>query len=124
MFQPDELKTQQPLDWSPGTGAQEWGVNFGRRVRRSNEDSYWAPLDRRDPVLLEVLQNVLGERPEVGQQQVQSQQRRAALRLHSVEPATGAQRVPREAGQREDPVPVLVARASDGDAPHATQPSR
>lgn len=27
-------------------GAQEWGLNFIRRVRRLNEDSYWAPLER------------------------------------------------------------------------------
>ncbi len=25
---------------------QDWGLNFGRRVRRLNEDSYWAPLQR------------------------------------------------------------------------------
>jgi hypothetical protein len=27
-------------------GAQEWGINFLRRVRRINEDSYWAPVQR------------------------------------------------------------------------------
>lgn len=26
-------------------GDQTWGANFGRRIRRINEDSYWAPLD-------------------------------------------------------------------------------
>lgn len=26
-------------------GVQTWGANFGRRIRRINEDSYWAPLD-------------------------------------------------------------------------------
>lgn len=29
---------------------QVFGLNLLRRVRRKNEDSYWAPLDRRDPV--------------------------------------------------------------------------
>jgi hypothetical protein len=29
---------------------QAWGLNLLRRVRRKNEDSYWAPLDRRDAV--------------------------------------------------------------------------
>ena len=27
-------------------GRQDWGVNFLRRVRRANETSYWAPVDR------------------------------------------------------------------------------
>lgn len=36
------------FDSSPGE--QSWGANFLRRVRRKNEDTYWAPLDRRDPV--------------------------------------------------------------------------
>jgi hypothetical protein len=27
-------------------GEQHWGINFLRRVRRLNEDSYWAPLQR------------------------------------------------------------------------------
>lgn len=31
-------------------GEQLWGINFLRRVRRINEDSYWAPLERRDPL--------------------------------------------------------------------------
>ena len=26
--------------------AQTWGINFLRRVRRRNEDSFWAPLPR------------------------------------------------------------------------------
>jgi hypothetical protein len=26
-------------------GEQSWGMNFGRRIRRINEDSYWAPLE-------------------------------------------------------------------------------
>ncbi len=31
-------------------GEQAFGINVLRRVRRKNEDSYWAPLQRRDPV--------------------------------------------------------------------------
>jgi hypothetical protein len=31
-------------------GVQDWGLNILRRVRRKNEDTYWAPVDRRDPV--------------------------------------------------------------------------
>jgi hypothetical protein len=31
-------------------GGQAFGMNVLRRVRRKNEDSYWAPLERRDPV--------------------------------------------------------------------------
>lgn len=27
-------------------GEQIWGINFMRRVRRQNEDGYWAPIDR------------------------------------------------------------------------------
>jgi hypothetical protein len=34
------------LRFPPGGGAQEWGINFVRRIRRTNEDSYWAPLER------------------------------------------------------------------------------
>jgi hypothetical protein len=30
-------------------GEQVFGLNLQRRVRRNNEDSYWAPLQRRDP---------------------------------------------------------------------------
>jgi len=29
-----------------GTDLQSWGVNFERKLRRINEDSYWAPLPR------------------------------------------------------------------------------
>ena len=29
-----------------GSDLQSWGVNFERRLRRMNEDSYWAPLPR------------------------------------------------------------------------------
>lgn len=38
------------LRFDPARAEQIWGVNFLRRVRRKNEDSYWAPQDRRDPV--------------------------------------------------------------------------
>ena len=34
------------LRFPPGQAEQVWGMNFGRRVRRANEDSYWAPLAR------------------------------------------------------------------------------
>ncbi len=36
------------LRFDPTQSEQTWGVNFVRRVRRRNEDSYWAPLDRRE----------------------------------------------------------------------------
>jgi len=38
------------LRYEPREGQQAWGINFLRRVRRINEDSYWAPLERRDPL--------------------------------------------------------------------------
>lgn len=38
------------LRFDPGKEDQEWGMNFLRRVRRKNEDSYWAPVDRRTRV--------------------------------------------------------------------------
>jgi hypothetical protein len=38
------------LRFDPTKPDQPWGLNMLRRVRRKNEDSYWAPLDRRDPV--------------------------------------------------------------------------
>ncbi len=38
------------LRFDPTRDEQRWGMNLLRRVRRKNEDSYWAPLDRRDPV--------------------------------------------------------------------------
>ncbi|MGD8276842.1 MAG: DUF5916 domain-containing protein [Gemmatimonadota bacterium] len=34
------------LRFPPGGGPQDWGLNFIRRIRRANEDSYWAPLER------------------------------------------------------------------------------
>ena len=38
------------LRFDPSRGEQAWGVNFLRRIRRRNEDSYWAPLDRRSRI--------------------------------------------------------------------------
>ncbi len=38
------------LRFDPTQGEQRWGLNMLRRVRRKSEDSYWAPLDRRDAV--------------------------------------------------------------------------
>ena len=38
------------LRFDPSREVQNWGINMMRRVRRKNEDSYWAPVDRRDPV--------------------------------------------------------------------------
>ncbi len=38
------------LRFDPRLREQSWGVNFLRRLRRRNEDSYWAPLDRRSRV--------------------------------------------------------------------------
>jgi hypothetical protein len=34
------------LRFRAAAGEQAWGVNFVRRVRRQNEDSYWAPIER------------------------------------------------------------------------------
>lgn len=36
------------LRFDPSAGEQSWGFQFSRRVRRKNEESYWAPLDRRE----------------------------------------------------------------------------
>jgi hypothetical protein len=36
------------LRFDPTQIEQTWGANFMRRVRRKNEDVYWAPLDRRE----------------------------------------------------------------------------
>jgi hypothetical protein len=38
------------LRYDAGRVDQIIGLNFLRRVRRKNEDSYWAPVERRDPV--------------------------------------------------------------------------
>jgi hypothetical protein len=32
------------LRYRPSEGEQTWGLNFQRRIRRRNEDTYWAPL--------------------------------------------------------------------------------
>ena len=34
------------LRYDPSPGEQVWGLNFSRRVRRRNEDTYWAALPR------------------------------------------------------------------------------
>jgi hypothetical protein len=36
------------LRFDPTLDGQTWGMNVLRRIRRKNEVSYWAPLDRRD----------------------------------------------------------------------------
>jgi len=36
------------LRFDPSEGEQAWGFQFSRRIRRKNEDAYWAPLDRRE----------------------------------------------------------------------------
>jgi hypothetical protein len=38
------------LRFDAASHEQVWGINFLRRVRRINEDSFWAPLDRRHQV--------------------------------------------------------------------------
>jgi len=38
------------LRYNPDQQEQDWGINFLRRIRRRNEDAYWAPLDRRSRV--------------------------------------------------------------------------
>jgi hypothetical protein len=38
------------LRFDPRTDPQVWGLQILRRVRRDNEDSFWAPLDRRDQI--------------------------------------------------------------------------
>ncbi len=38
------------LRFDPTRGEQQWGMQMMRRVRRKTEDSYWAPVDRRDLV--------------------------------------------------------------------------
>lgn len=38
------------LRFDPNLNDQAWGMNFLRRLRRRNEDAYWAPLDRRSRV--------------------------------------------------------------------------
>ena len=38
------------LRFDPGRINQDWGLNLMRRVRRKNEDSTWAPMDRQRPL--------------------------------------------------------------------------
>ena len=38
------------LRFDADAGAGEWGINFIRRIRRLDETSYWAPLERRDRI--------------------------------------------------------------------------
>lgn len=38
------------LRFDPNRPVQDWGINFLRRVRRSNESSYWSPLSRREVI--------------------------------------------------------------------------
>lgn len=38
------------LRFDPSQSEQRWGMQLMRRVRRKSEDSYWAPVDRRDLV--------------------------------------------------------------------------
>ncbi len=51
----DGWSLEMRIPWSgirydAGRGAQSFGMNLLRRVRRINEDSYWAPVQRKDPV--------------------------------------------------------------------------
>jgi len=36
------------LRFNPTQDSRPWGVNFQRRIRRKNEDTYWSPLERRE----------------------------------------------------------------------------
>ena len=47
------------LRFDPALEEHAWGVNFLRRLRRRNEDSYWAPMDRRSRVHTMSLAGVL-----------------------------------------------------------------
>jgi Domain of unknown function (DUF5916)/Carbohydrate family 9 binding domain-like len=38
------------LRFDPRRDPQDWGMNMMRRIRRLNEESYWAPLDQRDRI--------------------------------------------------------------------------
>lgn len=40
------------LRFDPALDDQVWGLNLMRRIRRRNEVSYWAPLDRRNRIFL------------------------------------------------------------------------
>jgi hypothetical protein len=43
---------RRTLRFDPGVPDQRWGLNLFRRIRRKNEVSYWAPLDRRNRIFL------------------------------------------------------------------------
>jgi hypothetical protein len=36
--------------FNPNLSVQDWGMQMMRRIRRHNEESYWAPLDQRDRI--------------------------------------------------------------------------
>jgi hypothetical protein len=38
------------LRFDPRKDPQDWGMNLMRRIRRKNEEAYWAPLDQRDRI--------------------------------------------------------------------------
>jgi len=38
------------LRFDPHRSPQDWGMQMMRRIRRRNEESYWAPLDQRDRI--------------------------------------------------------------------------
>jgi hypothetical protein len=38
------------LRFDPSKSTQDWGMNMMRRIRRKNEESYWAPIDQRDRI--------------------------------------------------------------------------
>ncbi len=44
--------TWRSLRFDPSIENQSWGLNILRRVRRKNEVTYWAPLDRRNRIFL------------------------------------------------------------------------
>ena len=51
------------LRFDPTRDVQTWGVNFLRRIRRKNEVSYWAPLDRRYRIFLVSQAGTLNDLP-------------------------------------------------------------
>lgn len=53
------------LRFDPARDGQSWGVNFSRRIRRKNEVSYWAPLERRDRIFLMSRAGTLHDLPRV-----------------------------------------------------------
>ena len=53
------------LRYDPTRDPQSWGVNFLRRIRRRNEVSYWAPLDRRNRIFQMSRAGTLNDLPRV-----------------------------------------------------------